>query len=174
MLHDLGDGPFGLLAAMALNSHGEVAGTLGFHAAVRDTQAAVRDLGTLGGKASYPTAISETGRIVGVSEINPSNNAVRHGFIYDLPSGPMRDGTPGRLSQLLAVNTAGDAVGMYLDNTVADRAILWRDGAVIDLTDALADSSWRLVEASGINDRGQIVGLGLFNGAVRAFLLSHR
>ena len=34
-----------------------------------------------------------------------------------------------------------------------------------------ADAGWRLLEASAINDRGQIVGFGLFGGAQRAFRL---
>ena len=41
-----------------------------------------------------------------------------------------------------------------------------------DLNTSIAgDSGWRLLEASAINDSGQIVGFGLFNGAQRAFRL---
>ena len=54
-----------------------------------------------------------------------------------------------------------------------ERAFLYRRGRMIDLNDLIpVNADWILEEASGINDRGQIVGLGQHHGQERAFLLT--
>ena len=162
-LRDLTPALQGLSFAYALNSVGQVVGS--FSPAGTSEQRAVlfengelRDLGTLGGD-STAVGINDSGRIVGQSG--------NHGFVYDLPNGPMRDIAPGQFTGLSGVNAAGDAVG-----GMGARAILWRDGKFIDLTDALGDPTWLLIEATAINDQGQIVGLGTHGGNIRQFLLS--
>jgi probable HAF family extracellular repeat protein len=53
-----------------------------------------------------------------------------------------------------------------------DHAFLWMDGAMIDLNDLLPDDSgWTLLDARGMNTRGQITGTGLFRGDRRPYLL---
>jgi len=51
---------------------------------------------------------------------------------------------------------------------------LWDSaGGIFDLNSLIpADSGWELLLASAINDAGQIVGAGLFNGKTHAFLLT--
>jgi probable HAF family extracellular repeat protein len=70
----------------------------------------VVDLGTLGGPGSYATAVSDTGFVVGCSDVMPQGV---HAFIYH--EGVMRDlGTAadgGGNSCALAVNDAGTAAG---------------------------------------------------------------
>src|SRR3712207_9335136 len=66
--------------------------------------------------------------------------------------------------------------------TTLFRSFLWADangngagdaGEMRDLNTVLpVNSGWILTDATGINDRGQIVGHGLFNGQTRAFLLT--
>jgi hypothetical protein len=50
--------------------------------------------------------------------------------------------------------------------------VLWRDGVAIDLTGLVAAADWTLTSATGINDFGQIVGVGAHHGQMRAFLLT--
>src|SRR5207249_7039187 len=51
-------------------------------------------------------------------------------------------------------------------------AFLYRDGAMIDLNDLLpVGSGWVLTWAAAINNSGQIVGRGLYNGQTHGFLL---
>ena len=54
-------------------------------------------------------------------------------------------------------------------------AFLYREGRMQDLNDLIpSGSGWVLEEARAINDRGQIVGFGTFQGRTRAFLLDLR
>lgn len=75
------------------------------------------------------------------------------------------------------VNNAGDIVGYVAQFDTAPSfggaAVLWRNDQIFDLNGLIApDSGWRLLSAQGINDRGQIVGFGTFNGESRAFVLT--
>jgi len=52
-------------------------------------------------------------------------------------------------------------------------AFLYSNGTMIDLNSLLpANSGWRLTEATAINNSGQIVGQGFYNGELHAFLLT--
>jgi hypothetical protein len=50
--------------------------------------------------------------------------------------------------------------------------VLWEGGAAIDLNSRIDPSTpgWLLTEATRINDLGQIIGRGVFDGQFRAFL----
>ena len=65
------------------------------------------------------------------------------------------------------------------DQTIASktldtyRAALWKNGELNDLNEMLlGGENWLLLEASGLNESGQITGTGLLNGELRAFLLN--
>ena len=133
--------------------------------------AAVQDLGTLpGGHDSRAVAINNTGRVVGTSSDELS---FENGFVFDLPSGPMREVIPHGISVLSGLNAAGDAVGSILSAYLTPAgAILWHDGNIVDLTRALNDSSWQLLSATAINDKGQIVGVGLHDGVGFGYVLT--
>ena len=63
--------------------------------------------------------------------------------------------------------TPDDGSGSAMLATLRDR-----DGAVINLNNRISkERGWFLVTAIGINDNGQITGLGLFEGPYRGFLL---
>lgn len=173
MPRDLGVG-----AATALNASGDVVGFVntpgGFHLVAFEGEGA-RDLGTLGGWA-LPHGVNDAGRIVGSAEVPvaPGGLDQERAFVYDLPGGPLREPL-NQPSRFLGVNGLGDAVGSYLSMTrSSDGAILWRDGMLVDLTKAVGDPSWVLVEATAINDCGQIVGWGTHGTEQRAFLLTPR
>lgn len=115
----------------------------------------LKDLGTLGGKASAALAIS-SGRIVGSAQGMGGSHAFlwRNGVMTNL-------GIPGRSSSANAVNALGQIVGYgYLSDTVT-HGFLWQNGAVQDLGPG---------RANGINRSGWIVGAAAKGNDHRATL----
>jgi probable HAF family extracellular repeat protein len=102
-----------------------------------------------------------------------------HAFIWK--DGQMIDlGTldGGDFSTANGVNKNGEVVGFSGDPNAENpnnsmTACLWdEDGQIINLNDVVSDSTgWCLVTALGINDNGQITGLGIYEGQYRGFLL---
>jgi uncharacterized membrane protein len=80
---------------------------------------------------------------------------------------------PGGLQGIaLGINGKDEAVGVIEAANGEAHAALWRDGSVVDLDEAVGGhDGWKLVQARGINDRGAIVGTGIKNGKVQAFVL---
>ena len=80
---------------------------------------------------------------------------------------------PGYIgSQATGINATGQIIGVCWDELGAERAFLWSTGTLADLNALLAPGSgWVLDYASGINDRGQIIGCGRFLSQRRPFLL---
>ncbi len=77
-------------------------------------------------------------------------------------------------SEAKDVNDAGLVVGN--SQRIASSpavATIWLNGVPIDLNTLIpADSGWILRSAEGVNDQGDIVGFGTFNGTTRAFMLT--
>ena len=66
----------------------------------------------------------------------------------------------------------GSALRRYLDQP-SEHAFVYRAGKMQDLNDLIpAGAGWTLEDARAINDRGQIVGIGLHRGQIRGFLLT--
>lgn len=114
----------------------------------------VTPLGTLGGAESRAFGLNERGNVVGQAQTaSGAWRAVlwRNGQAADL-------GAPGGWSRAVAVNDSGAVVGIFrptADSTGASRPFLWREGTVT----ALAPSSDAdHVYATGINNRGEVVG----------------
>ena len=131
-----------------------------------------RDLGVLPGfAASSGRAVNNKGQVAGVS----TNAAgTTRGFLWDL--GTMRDlgVLPGDVaSEARAINDLSDIVGRSGNADLSQsRAVLWQDGAAIDLNQLIAAPGWQLSAATGLNNLGQIAGVGTHDGQVRAFLLT--
>lgn len=147
----------------------------------------LKDLGgILGGKFSYGNSINNRGEIVGSADLAGDQTA--HAYIWrdevvkDLGTLP-EDGSSGAF----AINNQGQAVGISgLPVVFAGfppvssflcpcHAVLWENGNIVDLNAHIpANSTWTLFIATGINDRGQIVGQGLpsSDSNLRAFLLT--
>jgi probable HAF family extracellular repeat protein len=71
------------------------------------------------------------------------------------------------------INSKGQAVGTSFPATGA-RAFIWQNGVMTDLNTLISPGSpLYLLEAFGINDRGEIAGFGqLSNGEHRGYLLT--
>jgi probable HAF family extracellular repeat protein len=72
------------------------------------------------------------------------------------------------------INDRGEVVGLFSSSPEDDdRAFVWRNGTMLDLNEWIDSAEpWHLVEARGINNRGEIVGYGLLHGRERAVLLT--
>ncbi|MBL1218389.1 MAG: hypothetical protein D8M59_12945 [Planctomycetes bacterium] len=131
------------------------------------------DLGGLGPGYSIAYAISEGGFIVGSSTSSSYRSHATlwtGGAVIDL--GTLNDPDPGA-SEARDVNDAGQIVGWsHAHNTFNRHAFLFEAGIMRDLNDLIdPNSGWELQEAYGINEQGQIVGYGDYQGHLRGFLL---
>jgi probable HAF family extracellular repeat protein len=148
----------------------------------------MKDLGTLGGSDySQAQGINASGQVVGWFYLSPGSQ-VSHAFLYS--DGKMTDlgslGSSGVESDSAAgINASGQVVGSalqgqfnaagYCVQQCVQKAFLYTVGTgMVDLNTFLpSGSGWTLQIADGINDAGQITGLGWnSSGAVHAFLLS--
>jgi probable HAF family extracellular repeat protein len=171
-----GTASFGL----AVNASGQVAGYSGTasgfsHAFISEANGGpLRDLGTLGGRFSFGRAINASGQVTGRSE---TAGFAQHAFRSGPNGGPLLDlstlGGPSSFGQ--AINTGGEVVGYsYLSDNSTQRAFLYTTAmGMIDLNAHLVPGSgWTLTDARGINDRGQITGVGMVGGTMHGFLLT--
>jgi probable HAF family extracellular repeat protein len=81
---------------------------------------------------------------------------------------------PGDIVSIAAsINNNGQVTGQSCDSNTC-RGFLWRDGVMTDLNTLVPDSTLDLFDPTGINARGQIVGLGVqkSTGLLRGFLLT--
>lgn len=134
----------------------------------------VMDLGTLGGDSSSPSGINNRGEIVGLAQTASGDT---HAALWDRCGiTDLENFGDDPIGNALAINNCGQIVGfsgLDFNDVTTQRALLWEGGRVINLqTQIPGNSGWVLQQAAGINDRGQIAGLGLHNGERRAFLLT--
>ncbi len=156
------------------------------------------DLGALPAyQTSEAVAINNRGTIVGYSETDE-----RHGDTFcHAVCWVHRKVRDLGIGCALSINAAGDIVGnsdprpsyyyqetyslpwttesnnaaedFYTDAADKSQALLWTCGYRYDLNDCIPPhSGWILINASGINNRGQIVGYGRFHDEGHAFLLT--
>lgn len=105
-------------------------------------------------------------------QASPVRGFVWHdGQLLELP--PLDGDTGSASSNAAAINQAGVVVGIGTrPNGTSSYGFVWQDGVMHDLN-TLVDAStpgWKLMNAVDINQRGQIVGQGRFNGVKRAYL----
>jgi probable HAF family extracellular repeat protein len=163
----------------AINDRGQMVGYSGWqahadyanHRGVLWDGTKVTDLGSLGGDMTTPTDVNNRGEIVGYAQVKSGEN---HGFLF--VGGALLDlGTlpGGSQSFAHAINNHGQIVGA---SEAADghlHAVIYSGGRVKDLNLLIPEESgWVLTEARDINDRGQIVGTGTYQGEQRAFVLT--
>ena len=74
----------------------------------------------------------------------------------------------------MSVNDNDQVVATGVTSKASDsRALLWQNGAPVDLNKLVRGGrGWVLQEATGINNKGQIVGIGSYRNTTHAFLLT--
>lgn len=183
-MNDLGTFGGLMSGATDLNAKGEVVGwkdngRFSTHAFLGGA-----DLGTLGGKHSRATAINDRGQVVGWSNIRDeqsvrtSDNSyftfeAEHAFRYE--NDRMSDlGTPERYkaSRALDINNSGLVLAAATRADGGSRPFLIEDGRWLDLNALLPQGTgWMLESALAINDLGQVVGDGTYQGQKRGYVL---
>jgi probable HAF family extracellular repeat protein len=131
------------------------------------------DLGTLGGDNGNVSWINDAGQIVGEADLPGSE---RHdAFLWE--KGVMTDlGNLGQTSFAFAINSKGQVVGASRANDGTIHAFLWeKGGPMIDLNAFVPEGSTlqQLTDAFNINDRGEILGVGLPPGVPPGEIGSH-
>jgi probable HAF family extracellular repeat protein len=98
-----------------------------------------------------------------------------HGVIWK--NGVITDlgilGEPGdAICQPLDINSSDVVVGVAEPEDGRLRAFIWQTGKLTDLNKLIdPHSGWRLLVASRINDKGEILGRGFYDGHIHAFTL---
>lgn len=78
-----------------------------------------------------------------------------------------------RESEAKSINEAEQIVGFSYTPTNTEHAFLWEEGTMFDLNNFIAsDLGWELSSGLKINNKGEIIGTGIFNGQQRGFLLT--
>jgi probable HAF family extracellular repeat protein len=165
----------------SINDLGDIIGYSGtdgshFHG-VLWSHGTVTDLGGLAGPISFPYSINEEGVIVGQAQTSPTNFdsfdpvVWVYGNLIDL-----HNFGSDAYGVALSINLWGQIVGASgpsVFDAFTTHALLWENGAVINLQEKIpANSGWTLQAATGINLWGQIAGFGLINGEEHAFVLT--
>jgi probable HAF family extracellular repeat protein len=179
-------------AIKGLNSSGQAVGMFGYAscsafrtAPNANISLATDNLGSLGAGCTYPTAINDSGQVVGYSY---SSSNVVHAFrtAPDVAINPATDDLgvmpPYGNSLATSINAAGTAVGLVSTSQNAfdpyypspTRAVIWQSPSGMKDLNQLVDpsSGWLLFQANGVNNNGQVVGVGCINNEQRAYLLT--
>ncbi len=168
--------------ATAINNGGQVVGN-GLDSAGNDqaflySNGTVTELGSLSRALPYSQAqgINNSGEIVGWSH---NSRETDEPFLYK--NGTFTDlGNLGGPANAYGINDLGQVVGTsslspscsVSDSGCTLHAFLYENGAMIDLNTLLPpNSGWQLTSATAINNEGQIVGNGKYNGQSFGFLL---
>ncbi|MGE5095969.1 MAG: hypothetical protein ACM3SO_12565 [Betaproteobacteria bacterium] len=82
----------------------------------------------------------------------------------------------------VAINNLGQIIGISGVATIGSpfsvtgiHTVVWRDGGVFDLTsllDPVSGAGWVITSAASINNLGQIVGQGTFNGVAMPYVMT--
>lgn len=118
---------------------------------------------------------NDEGAIIGTASIRRADHYETRAYLY--ANGRYQPiGDAGRAADYLSpygVNANNWVVGSTRpEGAATSNAYLWRNGEAVDLNSLIAGNStgWYLSGARDINDRGQIVGTGIFNGETRAYI----
>lgn len=150
--------------AYGMNGSGQVVGTCWVGNAARacfwDAVNDVRDLPTLGGRASWAEDVNDAGRAVGWSDTNLIMPYHRRAVLWDQGVITNLGTLHGGDSQAQGINNKGTIVG-YGAGATYPRAFVWESGVMRDIEALLPpNSDWHLEFAEAINDCDHIVGAG--------------
>jgi probable HAF family extracellular repeat protein len=125
-----------------------------------------------------PTALNNQSLVVG--DIPNSNGVSTDAALFDELTGTSTDigklGSANSSAQANDVNNSNVIVGTSgtTGGSSAAHAFVWTQANGLQDLNSLIDpnSGWLLSSANSINDSGQIVGTGIFNGRIQGFLLT--
>ncbi len=145
----------------------------GTHAVLWQADGTPVDLGNLGGTTNnIAVDVNNEGVVVGNSQYT---DGTIHPFIWTSTTGMQDLGAfPGAFLTVAGcchtLNEQNEVVGFSIDNN-GMRAFHWQNGDLEDLNSLVpSDSPWYLLQACSINSAGQIIGAGVINGTVHAYL----
>jgi len=160
----------------AINNHETIAGyseiTLGQrHAFTYSASGETNDLGTLGGQESVAQGINDRDDVIGWSH---TETGIQEAFVYYGDDMQSLGSLDGHSSAANDINNMRQIVGWYSPDNYDRRAFVTVADQMVDLNLLLEPNTpWLLVEATAINELGQIVGFGIDpDGMDRAFLLT--
>jgi probable HAF family extracellular repeat protein len=143
-----------------INNNGQVSSGYYNHAFLYD-HGTMTDLGTLGGNYSEGRDINDNSQVTGIST---TSSGETHAFLYD--HGAMTDLNTlgGDFSESYGINNSGQVTGGSVTSIIEYHAFLYEDGTMYDLNHLVTNLAGvgfsRLSWGSGINNHGQIVGVG--------------
>ncbi len=160
----------GWIAGRSMRSDGSVGG---FRSHVEQLE--LIELGSFGGAWTYAFDVASDGALMGTAA---TANGLHHAFyVAPPPSVDLIDiGTLGGLNSTAhRIDERHVVVGTAEDGAGNPRAFIWSPeaGRIVDLNDLLprGKTEWELTTAAGINNRGQVVGVGRRAGVEAIFFL---
>lgn len=148
----------------------------GAHAVLWQSDGTPVDLGNLGGNSfNIATSINNLGAVAGTSL---ASDGTVHPFLWTNASGIKDLGAfPGAILTIAGcchtLNDSGEVVGFAIDPSFNMTAFIVQNGTMTDMNSLLPQGSpWYLLQACSVNNAGQIIGAGVINGEVHAYLAS--
>lgn len=152
----------------AVNSRGEVVGQKDGRAYAWNTAFAGFFLNAPGAALTEARKINDAGQII----VDGTFNGKTGSYLYEngnlIPFSDTFD-----VIKASNLNNNGEVVGAARKSDGGVFAFVWsKADGMKNLNEAIReDSGWQLTEATGINDKGQIIGYGDLNGKLRSFVL---
>jgi hypothetical protein len=161
----------------AINNNNQIVGynpsnSPGVYIVTNDIESPI-ELGHPGYFSYAPTSINDAGYVVGWDHFS----GVYEAFLWD-------NGVATFLGSGVAcdINNNGEIVGssggqpnftgLQFDGVSGGYATIWNNGIGLDLNSFINNPDWFLSSATAINDFGQIIGTGFYNGETHSFLLT--
>jgi len=137
-----------------------------------DADSGLINLTELLGSERTVTGLNDSGQFIGSLAVQFTDGRA---FFWDGTNDPVDLGVlEGReSSHAYDMNESGQIVGDSHSYNIRTHPVLWEDGELFDLNDLiLPDSGWELSRAFGINNSGEIVGIGDYEGSLAAYILT--
>lgn len=163
--------------AYDINNRGQIAGYYYFsndRTAAIYQNGAYADLGKFSGdQFSEALSINDRGQAAGYTAAYNGKDFTYKAFLHD--NGALKEVGPAGSSSIgREVNSSGHVVGSFFTPALNTyHPFIYSNGATTDLTNLISlQSGWNLYWSGGINNLGQIVGWGNYNGDGHGFLLT--